>query len=228
MEHGPPNFQDEVEKRESVRVAPVSVATTETLCKPGGDTPDQEKQTEEMTAPTSVTRNERLMANKTVSLILIISLTILVAVSVGSLIGIVAFRKSANFTAPARPLRQAVMTTVPSYQPMTSVVTMEKQQNRTEKVDEKTIVTEKLQKKKVVKARKLKAKKPISKISRESLENTMNAAKQGDPEAQYRLGTMYSKGVGVRKDTAEAMKWYRRAASRGHAKARENLEYVHE
>jgi hypothetical protein len=228
MEHGPTKFQEDVNECEAVREAPPSVVTTAPLSKTTGEIPEQEKQTEEINAPTLIASSKILLANKRVSLILISSLTILAAVTVGSLIGIVVFKRSANRTNPSRPLRQAVMTTVTSYQPMSSVVTNGKRHDRTETLDTKKALTGKQKKKKVSKVTKHKPAKPASQISPKSLESIMNAAKHGDAEAQYRLGTMYSKGVGVRKDTAEAVKWFRRAASRGHPKARENLEYVYE
>ena len=37
-------------------------------------------------------------------------------------------------------------------------------------------------------------------------------AEQGDAEAQYNLGLMYSNGVGIAPDDAEAMHWFRLAA----------------
>ena len=38
-------------------------------------------------------------------------------------------------------------------------------------------------------------------------------------KTQYNLGGFYQDGVGVAKDTAEAAKWFRRAAEQGHAEA---------
>lgn len=38
------------------------------------------------------------------------------------------------------------------------------------------------------------------------------AAEQGNADAQYILGGMYRDGIGVRKDQAEAGRWYRRAS----------------
>ncbi len=49
------------------------------------------------------------------------------------------------------------------------------------------------------------------------------AAAKGSADAQYNLGLMYSRGVGVEEDDAEALKWYRMAADQGHAKAQYNL-----
>lgn len=40
-------------------------------------------------------------------------------------------------------------------------------------------------------------------------------AEQGNPKAQYALGTMYAEGSGVSKDYSEAMKWFRKSAEQG-------------
>ncbi len=40
-------------------------------------------------------------------------------------------------------------------------------------------------------------------------------AKQGDSDAQFYLGGMYKKGLGVTQDYKEAVKWYRKAAEQG-------------
>jgi len=48
-------------------------------------------------------------------------------------------------------------------------------------------------------------------------------AEKGDAVAQFTLGVVYGDGVGVAKDEAEAVKWYRRAAEQNHALARNNL-----
>ena len=44
---------------------------------------------------------------------------------------------------------------------------------------------------------------------------TLQAAKQGDAQAQALLGVMYYEGHGVRQDDAEAVRWYRQAAAQG-------------
>lgn len=49
------------------------------------------------------------------------------------------------------------------------------------------------------------------------------AAEQGHAQAQVNLGTLYSKGLGVRRDYTEAVKWYREAAEQEHAQAQSNL-----
>jgi TPR repeat protein len=44
-------------------------------------------------------------------------------------------------------------------------------------------------------------------------------AKQGEAEAQFNLGVCYQNGLGTKKDSVEAVKWYRKAANQGFAKA---------
>jgi uncharacterized protein len=48
-------------------------------------------------------------------------------------------------------------------------------------------------------------------------------AEHGDGEAQFYLGTMYTKGWGVPPNPVEAARWYQRAASQGVAEAQYNL-----
>ena len=45
------------------------------------------------------------------------------------------------------------------------------------------------------------------------------AAEQGDSEAQFQLGIVYTLGKGVSQDAAQAVDWYRQAAEQGHAVA---------
>ena len=52
-------------------------------------------------------------------------------------------------------------------------------------------------------------------------------AEQDNAEAQYKLGLMYRRGLGVERDYLEAVRWYREAASLGHAKAQFNLGYMY-
>ena len=50
------------------------------------------------------------------------------------------------------------------------------------------------------------------------------AANQGEAEAQYNLGMMYHRGIGLMHENhAEAVEWYRKAADQGHAEAQYNL-----
>ncbi len=48
-------------------------------------------------------------------------------------------------------------------------------------------------------------------------------AEQGHAEAQYNLGVMYDRGLGMTQDYAEAARWYRKAAEQGHARAQHDL-----
>ena len=48
-------------------------------------------------------------------------------------------------------------------------------------------------------------------------------AEQGDTIAQDLLGDMYRKGLGVKQDYFEAVKWFRKAAEQGYAQAQFNL-----
>ncbi|MBV5338775.1 MAG: sel1 repeat family protein [Deltaproteobacteria bacterium] len=45
------------------------------------------------------------------------------------------------------------------------------------------------------------------------------AAEQGDDQAQYHLGKAYCNGIGVEKDQAEGVRWYRMAAEQGNIDA---------
>lgn len=51
----------------------------------------------------------------------------------------------------------------------------------------------------------------------------LQAAEQGDADAQYNLSVMYYNGQGVRQDYAEAVKWLRQAAEQGRASAQYSL-----
>jgi len=52
-------------------------------------------------------------------------------------------------------------------------------------------------------------------------------AGQGDASAQSYLGHMYEFGIGVPRDCAEALKWYRLAADQGDANAQNSLGVKH-
>ena len=54
-------------------------------------------------------------------------------------------------------------------------------------------------------------------------DETKALADQGDAIAQYNVGFMYDTGNGVPENDAEAVKWYRKAADQGLAKAQFNL-----
>ncbi|HHF3818741.1 tetratricopeptide repeat protein [Haemophilus influenzae] len=50
-------------------------------------------------------------------------------------------------------------------------------------------------------------------------------AEQGNALAQMMLGVMYAKGLGVKQDDVEAVKWYRKAAEQGYADAQAMLGF---
>ena len=52
-------------------------------------------------------------------------------------------------------------------------------------------------------------------------------AEKGDARAQFHLGPMYAKGLGVSEDFAEAVKWYRKAADQGNAVGQANLSLMY-
>ena len=54
-------------------------------------------------------------------------------------------------------------------------------------------------------------------------------ADDGNPHAQFGLGSLYEQGEGVEQNFSEAAKWYLRAAEQGHALAQFNLAelYLH-
>ncbi|HIE65463.1 MAG: tetratricopeptide repeat protein [Nitrospira sp.] len=51
----------------------------------------------------------------------------------------------------------------------------------------------------------------------------LQAAENGDAEAQYRLGLMYLNGEGVSQDLRQAAKWYRKSAENGNPDAQFGL-----
>ncbi|CKL27532.1 sel1 repeat protein [Neisseria meningitidis] len=51
----------------------------------------------------------------------------------------------------------------------------------------------------------------------------LQAAEQGDADAQNNLGAMYAEGQGVRQDDTEAVRWFRQGADQGLAQAQFNL-----
>ncbi len=54
----------------------------------------------------------------------------------------------------------------------------------------------------------------------------MKSAKLGNPEAQLRVGKMYSFGLGVKKNTQKAIFWYKQSAQRGNKAAKQSLDYL--
>ena len=61
----------------------------------------------------------------------------------------------------------------------------------------------------------------------EKFKDTLKKAEQGDAEAQFSLGGMYSGGRGVPEDDVEAVKWYRKAAEQGEVLAQFQLGFMY-
>ena len=57
---------------------------------------------------------------------------------------------------------------------------------------------------------------------------TKKMAEAGDASAQFSLGVMYDNGDGTRKDSVEALKWYRKSAEQGNALAQFTLGNMYE
>ena len=55
------------------------------------------------------------------------------------------------------------------------------------------------------------------------IEAQLSLADQGNAAAQYQLGTLFQKGLGVLKDEATAAKWFQMAAEQGHSMAQLRL-----
>ena len=68
----------------------------------------------------------------------------------------------------------------------------------------------------------------VGKVDRKNLENWFREARQGKPQAQYNLGVVYFKGVGVSTDHEEAFKWFARAAEKGSAPGQGFLGVMYE
>ncbi|KAF9181827.1 hypothetical protein BGZ49_004790, partial [Haplosporangium sp. Z 27] len=54
------------------------------------------------------------------------------------------------------------------------------------------------------------------------------AAKQGNDEAENKLGFMYQYGYGVQQDYKKAVEWYLKAAEQGYIAAENNLGYMYQ
>lgn len=60
-------------------------------------------------------------------------------------------------------------------------------------------------------------------FDREALALYRKAAEQGDAAGEFGLGRMYADGVGVPRDAAVALEWYRKAEKKNHAPALDAL-----
>jgi TPR repeat protein len=54
------------------------------------------------------------------------------------------------------------------------------------------------------------------------------AAEAGDVEAQFNVGLMYERGMGVSKNERESLVWYRKSAEQGNSNAQFNLGVMYE
>ncbi len=61
-----------------------------------------------------------------------------------------------------------------------------------------------------------------------NVEEVRSQAENGSAEAQWKLGTLLTKGQDVEQDYAEAAKWHRKAAEQGHAAAQRSLAELYE
>jgi TPR repeat protein len=52
-------------------------------------------------------------------------------------------------------------------------------------------------------------------------------AEDGDPEAMFLLGVAHAQGKGAKLDDMTAVRWFRQAARKGHARAKTSLGYLH-
>ena len=58
----------------------------------------------------------------------------------------------------------------------------------------------------------------------ESIKSYQKAANQGFAAAQYKLGTMYYSGNGIKQDYEEALKWFQKAADQDDINAQANVK----
>ena len=61
----------------------------------------------------------------------------------------------------------------------------------------------------------------------QQFQENLNAAENGDAQAQFRLGKMYFHGAGVVRDVSEAVRWFRLAADQGVAGATSELGFMY-
>ena len=167
---------------------------------------------------------EIILSDKTFSIVIIAAIALIAALAAGALIGLITFKKAGKEIAPVQPAT-TVTAPVPVFKRVSTAIQQEPAPVQAEK--RQTPVVKK-QKKKPVKARKAAVAHRGTSVSPENIEKVIQEAKAGDADAQYRLGVMYAKGIGVSKDRQESLRWYRRAAGQGHAKAREALEFIYE
>lgn len=62
----------------------------------------------------------------------------------------------------------------------------------------------------------------------QALRSWLPLAEKDDADAQYNLGILYQKGLGVEKNPKTAFIWYKRASSNGHTDAMYNLGIMYD
>lgn len=63
---------------------------------------------------------------------------------------------------------------------------------------------------------------------KQRIKETWNQANKGDADAQNEVARYYQNGIGVAKDNAEAVRWYKKAADKGNANAQDNLGWMYQ
>jgi TPR repeat protein len=56
----------------------------------------------------------------------------------------------------------------------------------------------------------------------------LSEADNGSPKAMLELGVLYGSGLGVPKNYAEALRWFRLAADKGEGRAMHNIGYMYQ
>jgi TPR repeat protein len=155
------------------------------------------------------------------------SLFILATFSVGALIGISIFKHSAKEVVAVQPVKaDAGAVSAFKQQSTAAQVTIKEDVSVKPETESSTVV--KRHKKRVTSVKKHHVEAHVAAINPEQVDKIRLAAEQGNAEAQYRLGVMYAKGRGVKKDRSAALRWYRRSAGQGYGKAKEALEIYYE
>lgn len=231
IEHGQPKFsspgfstktENSVERSASDNTtAPEATGRVVT----GGEfTPTEEPQVSEVTESSD---DHNAIPNKLLRWVMFGSLFILVASSAGALIGISIFRHSTKGVVAVQP-DKASAGAVSAFKQYSAAAQGAIIENVPVKQETESATVVKRHKKRATSVKKHHVEAHVAAIDPEQADKIRLAAEQGDAEAQYRLGVMYARGQGVKKDPVAALKWYRRSAGQGYGKAQEALEIYDE
>jgi len=231
MEHGQPKFsspgfssktENSVERSASDNTtAPEAAGRVVTS---GEFTPAGEPQVSEVPESSD---DHSTIADKLLRWVMFGSLFILVAFSVGALIGISIFRHSTKGVVAVHP-DKASAGAVSAFKQHSAAAQVAIKENVPVKQETESAIVVKRHKKRATSQKKHHVKAHVATMDPEQVDKIRLSAEQGDAEAQYRLGVMYARGQGVKKDPAAALKWYRRSAGQGYGKAQEALEIYYE